>query len=129
MLSPIGGIQQQFSGGSWCLLVCRVQQEFTDRAPQRSASGLTGADHSSTLWHQTAVGQPLDQMLDLRGLAAAVDALQNNEATCHGKRRARALITTVIELRAINSAANGGDSSTPWLGSKAPAATGRTIRL
>ena len=129
MLSPIGGIQQQFSGGSWCLLVCRVQQEFTDRAPQGSASGLTGADHSSAPRHQTAVGQPLDQMLDLRGLAAAVDALQNNEATCHGKRRARALSTTVIELRAINSAANGGDSSTPWLGSKAPAATGRTIRL
>ena len=65
MLSPIGGIQQQFSGGSWCLLVSRVQQEFTDRAPQGSASRLTGAEQGSALRHQTAVGQPLDQMLDL----------------------------------------------------------------
>ena len=39
MLSPIGGIQQQFSGGSWCLLVCRVQRRLGDKEDRIEAEG------------------------------------------------------------------------------------------
>ena len=41
----------------------------------------------------------------------------------------RAFKTTVIELRAINNAAKGGERRMPKPGSKAPAAIGSTIRL
>ena len=41
----------------------------------------------------------------------------------------RAFTTTVIELRAINNAARGGERRMPKPGSSAPAAIGSTMRL
>ena len=47
----------------------------------------------------------------------------------HIVRKDKAFRTTVIELSAIKRAANGGESSTPKLGNKTPAAMGKAIKL
>ena len=129
VLSSIRCVEQQFRRWRRCLLRPGVQQKLAHRSPQRRPPRFPGADQVSAIRHQSTARQPAQQMIELGGLTAAINPVENDEATAHATRNSRALSTTVIELMAISRAARGGDSSTPWLGSRAPAARGRTIRL
>jgi hypothetical protein len=51
-------------------------------------------------------------MTNLSGFTATVDPVENDEAASH-IRNAKAFTTTVIELKAINNAAKGGESNKP----------------
>ena len=130
MLSAIGGIEQSLRTLARGRLLGRMQQQLPQRLPQRGATGFTGENQLSPRGHQAALGQPGSQLVQLGGFAAAIDAFQHQKPTPHaGNRSNRALHTTVIELNAISSAANGGVSNRPKPGSNTPAARGSTTRL
>ena len=129
MLRPVSRIEQQLCCRAWGLVRPRVQKKLTHGSPQAGSARFARLDQRTACGHQPTGGQPLGQMLELRRFAAAIDPLKNDEASPHAARSIRAFTTTVIELRAISSAAKGGESSTPWAGRSAPAAIGRAIRL
>ena len=109
-----------------------MQQQLTQSLAKGSPPRLTGLHQSSPIRHQTTAGQPLHQTLQLGGFAATINAFNNKETSAligHGSRKLRALSTTVIELSAINKAANGGDNNSPKPGNNTPAATGNAKRL
>ena len=89
-----------------------MQQQITNRLTQRSSTRLTGTDQACSGGHQATHRQPLGKVTNLSGFAATVDPVENDEAASH-IRKAKAFTTTVIELRAINRAAKGGESNTP----------------
>ena len=112
MLGTIRGIEKKLRRHRWHLIGTGVQQQLANRLAQASPARLTGTDQFCRGRHQATRRQPLGQMTNLSGFAATVDPIENDEATSH-IRKAKAFTTTVIELKAINRAAKGGESNTP----------------